>query len=87
MMELENLPLDTLPDETVIEPRSVSKELINTLPHVPAFEQDSCSVCLDTIECEQIITILPCTHKFHSTCVDNWLLIKPVCPICKTRIN
>ena len=33
MMELENLPLETLAEE-VIEPRNVSKELINTLPHI-----------------------------------------------------
>ena len=86
MMELENLPLETLAEE-VIEPRNVSKELINTLPHILANEEGYCSICLDGILCEQKITILPCTHKFHSTCVDNWLLIKAVCPICKTRIN
>ena len=86
MMELESLPLDTLVEE-VPEPRNLSKEIINTLPHIEANEEGHCSICLDNIACEQKVTILPCTHKFHSTCVDNWLLIKAVCPICKTRIN
>jgi hypothetical protein len=86
MLELENLPLDTHLDES-FHSRSVSKALVETLPHIDANEEGHCSVCLDVILCEQKVTILPCTHRFHSTCVDKWLLIKAICPICKTRIN
>ncbi|OMJ90581.1 hypothetical protein SteCoe_6971 [Stentor coeruleus] len=91
MLELENIPHDSLSEEeddfTNDSNRPVSKEQIETLPHVKAVDEGSCCICLDEIKVEEYLTILPCTHKYHSICVDNWLLIKPLCPICKTRIN
>ena len=90
MLELENIPQDSFSGEddyTRISDRPVSKEQIEALPHVKAVDEGSCCICLDEIKLEEDLTILPCTHKYHSTCVDNWFLIKPLCPICKTRIN
>ena len=93
MFELENIPYETFSaatEESInadSQSHQASKEFIATLPHVKACEEGSCCVCMDDIRFDEIITILPCTHKFHAPCVDGWLLIKPSCPICKTRIN
>ena len=90
MIEMENIPLETWPgtdNSEVDEYRQASKEFIETLPHVTASEESCCCICMDKIQFQENITILPCTHKYHSPCVDGWLLIKPSCPICKTRIN
>ena len=27
------------------------------------------------------------SHKYHKDCIDNWLLISNVCPLCKTKIK
>ena len=92
MLEAENLPMEetwpgTEENTNFNENRPVSKALIMTLPHVNAIEPGNCCICLDEISLQQALTIMPCMHKFHSPCVDGWLLIKPSCPICKTRIN
>ena len=30
---------------------------------------------------------LPCMHIYHSECIDKWLMINKVCPICLQRID
>ncbi|KXS09341.1 hypothetical protein M427DRAFT_39117 [Gonapodya prolifera JEL478] len=45
----------------------------------------TCSICQDQIAKGEQIRVLPCTHGFHSSCVDVWLLTRsPQCPLCKT---
>lgn len=45
-------------------------------------QNEECSICLD-IDNIQTWTILPCGHKFHGSCVSNWLLTHQTCPICR----
>ena len=41
-----------------------------------------CRICLRAYEVNQQIRRLPCRHKFHVTCIDNWLLHRqPKCPV------
>lgn len=73
-------------DEMVENRRGASQELINTLPHILAADESECNICLDTITVQEKVTILTCTHGFHSECVDQWLKIKSCCPVCKTNL-
>ena len=45
---------------------------------------ENCTICLEDIESN--IEFLPCAHKFHETCIYNWLKIKDTCPMCKIPI-
>ena len=45
-----------------------------------------CIVCLTNFRKSDKITILPCTHMFHSFCVETWLKKKDFCPVCKIKI-
>ena len=44
------------------------------------------SVCLDVYKIGEAMRILPCSHRFHKACIDQWLLDKRTCPMCKMDI-
>jgi hypothetical protein len=44
-----------------------------------------CSVCLDCFEGGGTLRMLPCLHRFHKDCIDEWLQRKPFCPLCKAN--
>lgn len=46
----------------------------------------TCAVCLCDFEAGNQLRTLPCSHKFHADCVDQWLQINKTCPICKHEI-
>ncbi|WOL18658.1 putative E3 ubiquitin-protein ligase HIP1 isoform X1 [Canna indica] len=47
-------------------------------------EEDSCPICLEAYKDRDCLGRLNCKHIFHSSCVKKWLLIKNICPICKS---
>jgi len=59
--------------------------------------QTTCAICLvdftmsdgvsdaDAPE-EEWIRVLPCDHCFHSGCVEDWLMTKPTCPLCRKHV-
>jgi hypothetical protein len=47
---------------------------------------DTCAVCIENYRVEDIVRILPCKHQFHKICIDQWLLEKRTCPMCKMDI-
>ncbi|XP_054812635.1 probable E3 ubiquitin-protein ligase ZFP1 isoform X2 [Prosopis cineraria] len=48
-------------------------------------ETDSCIICQDKYENRQKVGILQCGHEYHADCLKKWLLVKNVCPICKSE--
>jgi len=48
-------------------------------------ETDSCTICQENYKNEDKIATLDCMHKYHAECLKKWLVIKNVCPICKSE--
>nr|GEX88954.1 RNA-directed DNA polymerase, eukaryota [Tanacetum cinerariifolium] len=47
-----------------------------------------CAVCLDEIEAEQPVRVVPwCNHGFHLKCADTWFVKNPVCPVCRNKLE
>ncbi|XP_072519583.1 RING finger protein 148 [Salminus brasiliensis] len=69
--------------------RAIAKLQVRTLrrtdPEVEA-EENSCAVCIDSFRRGDIVTTLPCSHIFHKTCIEPWLLEHHTCPMCKYDI-
>ena len=45
----------------------------------------SCMICLEP--CRDKRQLLPCLHGFHPDCLEQWLLVKRSCPICRVAID
>jgi len=47
-----------------------------------------CSICQEQyskIPCSN--RILPCGHKYHVKCINNWLTKENTCPLCRLNIE
>ena len=45
-----------------------------------------CSVCLQSMNEKNVISIAPCLHTFHAECWKQWSLNKDICPYCRTKV-
>lgn len=47
---------------------------------------NDCSICLSVMDNESTIHELQdCKHKFHTSCLINWLVISNCCPLCRNK--
>jgi E3 ubiquitin-protein ligase RNF115/126 len=46
-----------------------------------------CSICMDSVELGNEVTLLPCNHWFHGDCVTSWLKEHDTCPHCRKPIS
>ena len=45
---------------------------------------DNCSICLEEITSNP--EFLPCAHRYHTNCINQWIVRNPTCPMCKISI-
>ncbi|KHG18563.1 E3 ubiquitin ligase BIG BROTHER -like protein [Gossypium arboreum] len=48
-------------------------------------EPDFCTICQEDYKNQEKIGTLDCGHEYHASCLRKWLLLKNVCPICKSE--
>jgi hypothetical protein len=46
-------------------------------------EIENCPICQDELKDESTIQTLPCNHKFHKDCIQKWIEMRNLCPLCK----
>ena len=43
-------------------------------------EKNTCSICIEDINCKHCFCLLSCGHSYHSSCLMKW---NKGCPLCK----
>lgn len=74
--------------------RGLSQQGIDSIPthihtpHTPPtkYADDCCAICLHEWTDGHELKTLPCSHTFHNSCINRWLLEKKTCPICIEEI-
>jgi hypothetical protein len=69
-----------------------SEDAIERASTSTTLEQDldtTCTVCQETMRQGELVrTLTACSHQFHRSCIDNWLLRESVvCPTCRHDVR
>lgn len=48
--------------------------------------QKECGICLAEMRRRQRVTTLPCFHRFHTACINEWQDQSPSCPACRKNV-
>uniref|UniRef100_A0ACD5ZX60 Uncharacterized protein n=1 Tax=Avena sativa TaxID=4498 RepID=A0ACD5ZX60_AVESA len=75
------------------ESRGVSADTLASLPSVTYQAQDKqhsnmeqCVICRVEFEEGESLVALPCKHSYHSECINQWLQLNKVCPMCSAEV-
>jgi hypothetical protein len=49
-------------------------------------EVDECHMCLEPLDMGELLTLDPCNHVFHTTCIRPWLERDRSCPKCRAKV-
>ncbi|XAR72954.1 hypothetical protein NMG60_11019771 [Bertholletia excelsa] len=83
------------PPEVKKRPLGLTQEARDSLP-VEIFSNEvetstlwsqDCSICLESFVEGDELLCLPCGHRFHSDCLDPWLLTCGDCPYCRRGVD
>ncbi|KAG9442938.1 hypothetical protein H6P81_018792 [Aristolochia fimbriata] len=90
--ELSYEELLALGDVVGTESRGLSAETIASLPSVTYKANqdgntDQCVICRLEYEEDESLVMLSCKHLYHPECINNWLHINKVCPVCSAEVS
>ena len=73
-------------DPRMVRGQGMLAEQIEALPTTrePPANGDVCGICLEP-QCDTPWRLLPCGHRFHTSCVDEWLAGTGGCPTCRSN--
>lgn len=46
-------------------------------------DTEECVICMDCMSTENLIVQLPCKHRYHMKCIQEWLKYSKSCPVCR----
>ncbi|KAK1326866.1 E3 ubiquitin-protein ligase SIS3 [Acorus calamus] len=78
-----------LPEETILKHLKMSTYKAASSPSKKSADMavedyGNCIICQVGYEEDERIGALECGHEYHAECIKQWLLVKNLCPICKS---
>jgi len=73
-------------DPFLVDALPLSRVAAADLAQMPD-EHRSCAICLEEFRNGDQQRTLPCFHRFHKACVDQWLRQDSTCPLCKHSVE
>ncbi|XP_041368639.1 uncharacterized protein LOC121382986 isoform X2 [Gigantopelta aegis] len=74
-----------------VKHKGLTNEGISALPtrqyQLNGPQNTDCQICLAKFETGEELRILPCTHEYHTACIDEWLKRNATCPVCRNNIS
>ncbi len=89
---LSGLVVAYIPSDLFSDINPASDDVILALHTSPyssplAYEISTCRVCLEDFEQDSIVKHLPCDHGYHEECIDSWLRLSRLCPVCRHPVD
>lgn len=82
-----------LGDRVGVEQVGLSADRLSRLPNsiyksrmFSKNKEETCVVCQENFKFGKRVIRLPCSHRYHSKCIIEWLKCKKNCPICQTEV-
>jgi hypothetical protein len=72
-----------------IRPTPVDKKRLKKITKnyiLPESLKDPCCICLSSLQANERVRCLACTHLFHIQCIDNWFKRNNKCPLCRKNV-
>jgi hypothetical protein len=70
-----------IPSE-IVNPDRISKFNISSYVLSNTRNTFECTICLEDIKDGDYVSLTECFHIYHHRCLNGWLVINPICPIC-----
>ena len=65
---------------------SIKSKRFRLTAYAARVDADStCSICISPMEENDVVKELLCRHCYHAECLDEWLAVSLLCPLCKQR--
>ena len=79
-------------EESIVKLLILDQERVQVAPQehirVEVQDDDKCPICLDGLKNgEEMVVLARCRHVLHWSCADEWLAIRPCCPLCRTSVR
>jgi len=52
-------------------------------------KSEDCSICIESLNVDKIVSLVNCNHTFHEKCIKDWTMVHKhiSCPICRQPVN
>ncbi|BCR99786.1 uncharacterized protein AKAW2_50128A [Aspergillus luchuensis] len=60
-----------------------SRKALDRLERRVVISMDNCAICIDIMAPGQMEVLGECGHRFHESCICEWLMQRNACPLCR----